>query len=382
MLWHVSLLLLSSTIWMYTWHSKEIPPQHDFFSCTTPAKYCKPCPVMTTWLSLLKRPRNLSLLRSKVYPLALTYIALLLLSTSCDVELNPGPDHDTTQDSFYPCGICQEEVTWEQNSTCCDTCQIWNHKDCLSMSTTMFNNLANSDSSWICPNCENPNFTSVLFNTPITSSNDSHYSLMSDSMKSINISNITTPTSTNVNLSDAFDSQTEDYSPGSPQAASSPQVTTTPTRLRTAIKDNLKVAILNCNSIVNKVPEFQTFLADTDPDVVLGTESWLKPEIANSEIFPPEYNVFRRDRQSDVKKTGGGIFILTRRNYTCCEIPITTNCEFQAIELQLIDQQNVKICNFYRPPWTDDNYMQEFTEILQKVDAKGKGKGKGYRRFS
>ena len=133
-------------------------------------------------------------------------------------------------------------------------------------------------------------------------------------------------------------------SPGTPQATSSPH-TNTPTRLRTPVKDNIKLAIVNCNSVVNKIQEFQTFLSATDPDLVLGTESWLKPEISNSEVFPPEYTIFRTDRKSDTKKSGGGVFILARREYICSEIQVDTDCEFQVVELQLQDQQNVKVCN-------------------------------------
>ena len=191
-------------------------------------------------------------------------------------------------------------------------------------------------------------------------------------MKSFNISNISTPTSLRTNLSDVFSSPFADCSPGAPQATSSPHTNTT-TRLRTPVKDNMKLAIVNCNSIVNKIQEFQTFLSVTDPDLVMGTESWLKPDITNSEVFPPEYAVFRRDRKSDTKKSGGGVFILARKEYICTEIQVDINCEFQAIELQLKDQQNVKICNFYRPPWTDDSYFEDFIIAMQQVDAKGKG---------
>ena len=145
-------------------------------------------------------------------------------------------------------------------------------------------------------------------------------------MKSFNISNISTPTSLRTNLFDVFSSPFADCSPGPPQATSSPHTNTT-TRLRTPVKDNMKLAIVNCNSIVNKIQEFQTFLFVIDPDLVLGTESWLKPDITNSEVFPPEYAVFRRDRKSDTKE------------FICTEIQVDTNCEFQAIELQLKDQQ-------------------------------------------
>ncbi|CAB3999350.1 Hypothetical predicted protein [Paramuricea clavata] len=51
----------------------------------------------------------------------------------------------------------------------------------------------------------------------------------------------------------------------------------------------LTCLLINCRSLKNKVNEHK-------PDVVLGNESWLTPDIANSEIFPNDYNVFRKDR--------------------------------------------------------------------------------------
>ena len=41
------------------------------------------------------------------------------------------------------------------------------------------------------------------------------------------------------------------------------------------------------------------------PDIIVGTESWLRPDIMNSEIFPSNYTVYRRDRDT----SGGGVFI-------------------------------------------------------------------------
>ena len=234
-MWQVTLLLLSCIVWMHSWHCKDPPPQHTFFSCLTPVSFSKPCSVITLFSTQSISRQCQALFFSKSRPSSLVYIALLLLGISWDVELNPGPD-SISQESIYPCGTCQNPVTWEQNSICCDTCDVWFHTDCLSMSTTLFTHLTNSDTSWLCPTCENPNFSSVLFNTPITDSNDERYTILSDSMKSFNISNISTPTSLRTNLSDVFSSPFANCSPGAPQATSSLHTNTT-TRLRTPVKD-------------------------------------------------------------------------------------------------------------------------------------------------
>ena len=81
--------------------------------------------------------------------------------------------------TVYPCGVCEKPVTWEQDAICCDTCDTWNHKMCLEMSTTLFNHPANSDVSWICPQplCNQPNYSAVLLNSPEVSSTTNPYSV-------------------------------------------------------------------------------------------------------------------------------------------------------------------------------------------------------------
>ena len=90
------------------------------------------------------------------------YLVLTLMAGAWDVELNPGTA--ATNNTVYPCGVCEEPVTWEQDAICCDACDTWNHKMCLQMSTTLRNHLANSDVSWICPQplCNQPNYSAVL----------------------------------------------------------------------------------------------------------------------------------------------------------------------------------------------------------------------------
>ena len=245
------------------------------------------------------------------------------------------------------------------------------------MSTTLFTHLANSDASWICPICDQPNFSVVPMNSPIVTSADRSYNNITDSMRSVNFSSIATPTW--MSTSHSFNRQflsSQDSTPGStpglPQATSSPQQTKT-RRCRNSLKNNIKLAIINCRSLKNKIPELETFTSLTEPDIVIGTESWLTPDIKNSEVFPSGFSIFRRDRQFNEKKSGGGVFIMTRKPFVCSEIDIKTDCEMLAVNLELVGQQNVKIVAFYRPPWSDDKYMEDFADALKNVDHKHKG---------
>ena len=164
-----------------------------------------------------------------------------------------------------------------------------------------------------------------------------------------------------------------EHSVGSPQATSSPNITATRSRKRHVKKDNFKIAVMNCQSINNKVPELHTFIASTDPDMVLGTESWLKPDTLSCEIFPEDYSVYRKDRDTSDKAKGGGVFILVRKEFITSEIKIDTESEVIFIDLKLKGQQNVKVGCLYRPPWTDDEYMKDLGNILEQIDPQRKG---------
>jgi hypothetical protein len=48
---------------------------------------------------------------------------------------------------------------------------------------------------------------------------------------------------------------------------------------------------VNCRSTYNKALDFWNLIYTYNPDVVMGTESWLNEENSNAEVF-------RRDRQS------------------------------------------------------------------------------------
>jgi hypothetical protein len=65
---------------------------------------------------------------------------------------------------------------------------------------------------------------------------------------------------------------------------------------------------VNCRSIFSKALDFWNLVDTYNPDVVIGTESWLRDEISNAEDFRADYTTFRRDRCS----RGGGVLICVK----------------------------------------------------------------------
>ena len=105
------------------------------------------------------------------------YLSLLLICQSSDIECNPGPPK-------FPCGDCGKACTWNQRRPviACDSCDIWFHKDCIGLTSQVFDTLAFSDASWICCNCGLPNFSSTLFQSIEIDCQDSYPPLSDKAM--------------------------------------------------------------------------------------------------------------------------------------------------------------------------------------------------------
>ena len=76
----------------------------------------------------------------------------------------------------------------------------------------------------------------------------------------------------------------------------------------------IKIVHVNIHSIVNKIDQIRdTF---TGLDIIVISETWLTPAIADAYVAIPGYNLVRLDRMSSIKKRGGGVdsAYMSRRN--------------------------------------------------------------------
>jgi hypothetical protein len=122
---------------------------------------------------------------------------------------------------------------------------------------------------------------------------------------------------------------------------------------------------MNCQSVVNKTAELHTLLASTSPDIVIATESWLRSDISNAEIFPPNYNVYRKDRPN----TGGGVFILVSNTLVSSAMDDFCTEEQEAVWVQVKESKgpSITIGAYYRPPKPDLDSLESFSEVVAKV---------------
>ena len=83
------------------------------------------------------------------------------------------------------------------------------------------------------------------------------------------------------------------------------------------------------------------------PEIILGNESWLTPDIKNSEIFTDSFDAVRKDRASDAH---GGVFIAFKGDLFCTETPeLDTNCEIVRCKMNIIGCRTLYLGSLYRP---------------------------------
>ena len=72
----------------------------------------------------------------------------------------------------------------------------------------------------------------------------------------------------------------------------------------------------NCCSIRSKVPQIMEFITDTDTDIVLLQETWLKKSDTAIMFNIREYNYeILQTREPRASDTGGGVAILFKKKY-------------------------------------------------------------------
>lgn len=277
----------------------------------------------------------------------MTY-ALFMLIFANDIALNPGPYQPK-----YPCNVCKKAAKYGQQAIECEGCNQWFHRSCIALNEEIYKVLVDHPSySWSCCNCGLPNFDSSFF-----------------SSSSIELSNSFDPLD--------FDSDSPDVSSLNNYNASSPK-TSTPNKnnsrkpkqkaqphSRRHRTEKLKIVNINCQSINAKQANFQVLLATEDPDIVVGTESWLNSTIASGEMFPPTFQVFRKDRITD---SHGGVFIAVKNKYVVSEAKeLDTDCEIIWISIHIKGVKPVYIGAFYRSQTTDLNYISELDSSLSKI---------------
>ena len=133
----------------------------------------------------------------------------------------------------------------------------------------------------------------------------------------------------------------------------------------------MRVLNINFQSLRRKGKLLETVIDDVDPDIIIGTETWLDSSIASLEIIPGslEYETHRRDRPGDPHE---GVMIAAKKFLQLGEVKVSTSIELLS-PTAMVNKSKVHVAAYYRPPNKSDKpYLGKDTEefSLLKFDAK------------
>ena len=254
--------------------------------------------------------------------------------SSLSPPTDPSPQQDAS--SVCPCGTCEEPVDFSDLGVVCEGCGLWFHLACQNIPASQYSQLGDSQVKWNCTVCDLPNYSYTafdLFGLDDQNSPDSFASFSSTNSKSF-----------------------------------SPLQSSTPTRAHCQNKKRtrpLRIITINFKSIVNKFPNVANVIKSLKPDVILGTETWLDGTIANSEILPPGFNIYRKDR----KRNGGGVLIAVSTHLPSHEIPelAMDDCELVWAKIPLKGKRHLILASYYHPHTNDEASMKLFASAAQRA---------------
>ena len=125
----------------------------------------------------------------------------------------------------------------------------------------------------------------------------------------------------------------------------------------------MKLAIINCRSIVNKCAELETLLHVHNLDLLIGTESFLDETIISSEIFPSHFTVYRNDRN----RHGGGVFILVRNEIPSSLLSVSTSAEQIWVHVHVKHKPSLIVGSCYCPPSSSTTILDELENTLSDI---------------
>ncbi len=115
--------------------------------------------------------------------------------------------------------------------------------------------------------------------------------------------------------------------------------------------------------MVNKSKLFYSFVLSSQIDIFSITETWCTPDIYDLELFPPNFAVYRKDRNS----RGGDVLIGVNNSISSTQLSSPESLELICVEL--LSPKPVTICLIYIPPVSSDLYISTFLNYIRSLST-------------
>lgn len=279
------------------------------------------CATGSKHLSLGRLAKNIVPARRGVASsIRFVYTGLLLLALCGDIELNPGPQTQTSQAPHgLRCTMCNKAGRRNQLFMECNTCGKQTHRTCAKVPYVKYRkHIGTKSVQWTCWGCSMPTLSDSLFNN-------------------------------NFKIGLEEDGQTNTQNK----------------------KRNITFLSFNARSMVNKkrYADIQAWIEAKDPSVICCCETWLDSSIGDKEALPDGYTVFRKDRggTGKGKQRGGGVLIATKSELQPTHvIDLDTESEVVWVEFSSGSKKYL-VGSAYRPPNASSVTNSELIKSINKV---------------
>lgn len=129
----------------------------------------------------------------------------------------------------------------------------------------------------------------------------------------------------------------------------------------------------NCRGLRTQTKDFYENVACNSYDIIVITETWLKDNINDRELFDKRYVVHRRDRDSTASKKddGGGVLVAVLNKYKSKRLKqYESVCEDLWVSIEVFFSNSVKrltICAVYLPPPVTSKQLDIFQVSVIKI---------------
>ncbi|CAG2200637.1 unnamed protein product [Mytilus edulis] len=205
-------------------------------------------------------------------------LLILLILLANDIQQNPGPGNR----SVFPCGVCEVPVSWSQVGVCCNNCSVWYHKTCGDISSRNMSYLEKSHVVWHCCKCNSINVDSFTYNSFILHTTNMYAPLSGtdsvfDSFTSCDhFSPLHTSSPKTRKRLSTKSTHSQKSSIGNSDKANTNSTRTSSKSTVFTKSTNFRLLTVNCCSINTNKSEFRAAVEYVKPDLICGTESWLK----------------------------------------------------------------------------------------------------------
>ena len=128
---------------------------------------------------------------------------------------------------------------------------------------------------------------------------------------------------------------------------------------------------IKCCSLrsLDKKLQFQELITEHNPNTICGTESHLNADYHTAEVFPPDFNVTRKERPA---AGDGGVFIAAHSKYLAtCESSFDSDCEIVWMKMNIQGVKPLNISCYYRPSDSNASNVYELSNSLYKIPKRG-----------